>query len=152
MIKNKSKIYWNYFKYIVEHKKNVFIECLKMGMFLHALTHDVSKFLPSEFIPYSIKFFSGDYAYKYFEVERKFSEAWLHHQHRNRHHWNYWVDPISGPIPMPNKYIRQMIADWRGMSRKFGDSAESYYEKNKHKMKLHPKTVETLELILSIKN
>ena len=45
--------YWDYFKYIVEHKKNVGIECLKAGMFIHAITHDLSKFLPSEFIPYA---------------------------------------------------------------------------------------------------
>ena len=40
----------------MNHKKNVGIEAWKDGLYIHAFTHDLSKFLPSEFIPYS-KFF-----------------------------------------------------------------------------------------------
>jgi hypothetical protein len=51
-------MYLKYLLYVLEHKWNVGIECLKMGMPLHALTHDLSKFRPSEFIPYA-KYFYG---------------------------------------------------------------------------------------------
>lgn len=143
-----AKVYWNYFKYVVQHKWFVFIECCKMGMFVHAITHDLSKFLPSEFFPYAVKFFSGDYAYKYFEVEANFQLAWLLHQHRNKHHWDYWVDSRGSTLPIPDKYVKQMIADWRAMGRKFGDTAKDYYSKNQSRMKLHHTTRDLIDVIL----
>jgi len=141
-------MYWEYLKYIIEHKKNVGIECLKMGMFFHAITHDLSKFRPSEFIPYA-KFFyakSGTTNYKKSdEDDLNFLEGWNHHQKRNKHHWNYWVsvtrkDEIIA-LPMPMKYVRQMIADWRGMSRKFGGTWEKYYRENQKDFILHQETI-----------
>lgn len=139
------KMYWRYFKYIMEHKKNVFIECLKIGQPIHGIFHDLSKFLPSEFFPYAEKFFSGDYAYKFFEVENNFAMAWLLHQHRNKHHWEFWVNAKGRAIPMPKKFVMQMIADWKAMSRKFGGDAEEYYSKNKDKMILHRRTINIIE-------
>lgn len=140
-------MYWAYFKYIVEHKWNVGIECIKTGQFIHAITHDLSKFRPSEFIPYA-KFFFGTnrskrHSYTNFD-NADFQKGWGFHQKRNKHHWHYWVsitqkDKIL-PIPMPHKYVRQMIADWKGVSRKFGDTATKYYRKNKDKMILHVDT------------
>ncbi|WP_445490962.1 DUF5662 family protein [Niallia sp. 03133] len=46
----------------------------------------------------------------------------LHHQHKNKHHWEYWViDPNNNQaLPMPRKYIMEMICDWRSFSRKWG--------------------------------
>lgn len=146
------RTYWNYLKYLLQHKWYVACECFKMGLYFHALTHDLSKFLPSEFFAYAKKFYGGDYAYKYFIVEDAFNEAWCHHQHRNKHHWDYWVLSNGKPIVMPKKYVRQMIADWRGMSRKFGDTAEEFYEINEHKMILHYITKRYIEKELYQKN
>lgn len=143
------KMYLNYLKYILEHKKNVFIECIKEGLYLHAITHDLSKFSPKEFKAYAEKFYGGDYAYKYFEVENNFDLAWLHHQRENKHHWDYWVNSDGKALPMPKKYIRQMVCDWKGMSRKFGDTALVFYTKNKERMKLHTETRKILEEMLS---
>lgn len=134
-------MYWIYFKYVIEHKWNVGIECLKMGLFWHAITHDLSKFLPSEFIPYAKHFCAGPNR-KLFEI------AWCIHQHRNKHHWDYWVKADGNAVPMPRKYVKQMIADWRGMSRKFGDTAVEYYVGNKKRMILHKDTVVIIEDIL----
>jgi hypothetical protein len=142
------KIYWNYFKYIMQHKWFVFVECIKIGIPIHGITHDLSKFLPSEFCPYAIKFFSGDYAYQYFEVENNFDFAWLLHQHRNKHHWDYWVNSSHKAAEMPPKYVKQMVADWRAMGRKFGDTANYFYRKNQSRMLLHHKTRYLVEQIL----
>lgn len=139
-----KNIYWQYFKYVIEHKKNVFIECWKEGLYLHAFTHDMSKFLPCEFIPYAKWFYEDygiqlekDYGYErmndgrsclsreYLKRKHNFEKAWEHHYKHNKHHWDYWVDNN-----MPINYIRQMICDWAGMSRKFGDSAQEYYLKH----------------------
>ncbi|RLA38977.1 MAG: hypothetical protein DRR06_19865, partial [Gammaproteobacteria bacterium] len=49
---------------------------------------------------------------------------------------------------MSDKYIRQMIADWKGMARKFGDTAQDYYDTNKDQMNLHPDTILILEEII----
>jgi len=143
------KMYWNYFKYIMQHKWFVFTECLKMRQPIHGIMHDMSKFRPSEFFPYAHKFYGGDYAYKYFEVEKCFDKAWLLHQHRNKHHWNYWVNSEGNPIPMPPKHIKQMIADWKAMGRKFGDTALAFYQKNKDRMVLAKETRMTVEYVLN---
>jgi len=146
-------MYWTYFKYIMEHKKNVGIECLKMGLFIHAITHDLSKFRPSEFIPYAKFFYLKDRTNKYKQSDEdgpNFQKGWNHHQKRNRHHWNYWVSVTRKnevtPVEMPLKYVRQMMADWNGMSRKFGGTTEEYFNKNKDSMILHPTTVERITM------
>ena len=146
-------MYWTYFKYIVEHKKNVGIECLKMGLFIHAITHDLSKFRPSEFVPYAKFFYSKNRANNYKQSDEddpNFQKGWNHHQKRNRHHWNYWVSVTRQdeviPVEMPMKYVRQMVADWNGMSRKFGGTTEGYYNKNKDSMILHPMTAERITM------
>jgi hypothetical protein len=147
--------YWYYFKYIVEHKWNVFIEACKEGIPIHGILHDLSKFLPSEFFPYARFFFKKDRVNNYKQSDEKdmdFLNGWIFHQKRNRHHWNYWVSVTRreeiDPIPMPKKYVRQMIVDWRGMSRKFGGTAKEYYEKNKGNMILHKETIEMIEKLL----
>ena len=137
----------------MEHKKNVGIECLKMGLFIHAITHDLSKFRPSEFIPYAKFFYSKDRANNYKQADEddpNFQKGWNHHQKRNRHHWNYWVsitrqDEVI-PVEMPMKYVHQMVADWHGMSRKFGGTTEEYFNENKGLMILHPKTIERITM------
>lgn len=136
-------MYWRYLKYVIEHKKNVFIECIKSGQIIHAFTHDLSKFLPSEFVPYARHFQGpGD--------RNGFEYAWLLHQNRNKHHWNYWVNSSGDALPMPRKYVWQMIADWKGMSRKFGDTAVEFYHKNRENMNLHKDTRELVEIILAL--
>lgn len=145
------KKYLKYLLYILEHKKNVFIECIKMGMPIHAILHDWSKFLPSEFIPYAKFFYETNRTKSYKQSDEKnenFLKGWTLHQKRNKHHWNYWVsvtrkDEIE-PIPMPHKYVKQMIADWNGMSRKFGGSTIEYFEDNRDNFILHEKTIITI--------
>ena len=150
-------IYWNYFKYIVEHKWNVGIECLKLGLYMHAFTHDLSKLLPSEFIPYARFFYRKDRTNNYKtsdEDDIDFQSAWIFHQKRNKHHWNYWVSITRKneiiPVPMPEKYVLQMIADWNGMSRKFGGSTSKYFIQQKDKMILHKETILIIERLLNI--
>lgn len=142
-------MYWRYLKYILVHKWYVFLECLKTGQIIHGITHDMSKFLPSEFIPYAEKFYGGDYAHRSFWIEDAFATAWCYHQHRNKHHWDYWVKSDGEPVAMPFKYISQMVIDWRAMGRVFNGTAEEYYKKHKARMKLHPDTINGIEEILS---
>jgi len=151
------KKYWKYFWYVLEHKKNVFIECLKMKLFIHAIIHDMSKFLPSEFISYAKFFYETDRFSNYKisdEDNINFQKGWCFHQKRNKHHWNYWVSVTRKneirAIPMPLKYVKQMIADWNGMSRRFGSTTELYFNQHKDSMILHKETIATIENILNI--
>lgn len=134
------KTYIKYLKYLLRHKRNVFKICVKRGMYLHAITHDLSKFRPKEFIPYARKFY-GAYPtrciqanliwskYKGYykeEVEADFLLAWEEHFLKNKHHEEHWI--VGGiPRQIPEKHIDEMIVDWMAMGIEFGDTAQEYY-------------------------
>lgn len=52
------KQYLKYLKYIILHKWYVMNECFRVGLYWRGFVHDLSKFLPSEFIPYSNFFYN----------------------------------------------------------------------------------------------
>ena len=135
------KIYFEYFVYVIIHKWHVGIECMKRGMIIHAFTHDLSKFRPSEFCSYA-KFFYSTFTNEqdYTEAKYQFDRAWLLHQNRNRHHWQHWVDATGVAYDMPNKYVKQMICDWSGVGRRVGDTAQDHYEKTREEINIHPIT------------
>lgn len=157
--------YIKYLKYIAIHKYYVAMECFKYGLYWRGLVHDLSKLKPSEFVPYA-NYFYGNYRsykdasayektyynFKYKEdVASEFDIAWLHHQKRNRHHWQYWTlqedDGKSILIPMPDKYRKEMLADWRGagMAITGKDNTPEWYEKNKTNMKINSRTMQWIE-------
>lgn len=145
-----KKSYWKYFKYIIEHKKNVFKICLKKGMLIHAITHDLSKFRPREFKAYAEYFYGQNNILHELIIEKDFELAWLHHQHTNKHHWDYWVNSRGEALPMPHKYIDQMIVDWEAMGLKFGNTAKEFYEFKGKEMILHRATRSLLEYRLGL--
>lgn len=86
-------------------------------------THDQSKF-GIEYVPYD-RYFYGDSTDPV--VQKNFDVAWLHHIHKNPHHWQYWVlinddgEFNAGQykikaIDIPDNYILEMIADWWSFS------------------------------------
>jgi hypothetical protein len=147
------KAYYQYLKYVLVHKYFVFVAGLKTKAPLWLLLiHDWSKFLPSEFIPYAEYFYNNEKQQK--ENKDRFNLAWLLHQRRNPHHWQYWYfiqdnDP-NFPLPMPEKYAREMVADWAGAGRAITGKWETaaWYEKNKDKILLHPDTRSFVEILL----
>jgi hypothetical protein len=148
-------MYYKYLKYVLEHKKNVFIECMKIAMqhegktrrklIIHAFAHDLSKFLPCEFIPYARWFYGNEIKIDHEILKEQFNKAWEHHYKNNKHHEDHW----SGK-DMPYLYIMQLIADWKGMSRKFGDTAQEYYLKNYKKFNMTYQTRLDIEMNLDI--
>lgn len=157
--------HFKYLWYIIRHKWYVLCECWVMGLYWRGLVHDLSKTLPSEWFPYT-RYFYGDYpkledispaikwmytGYYSFQIEDQFNLAWLKHIHRNPHHWQYWIlREDSGntfPIPMPEIYMKEMLADWRGAGKAITgkDNTPEWYEKNKGNMQLHLETREWIE-------
>jgi hypothetical protein len=144
--------HFKYASYLFRHKWYVFIECCKAGIPWRGLVHDLSKFLPSEWIPYANYFYKPKQRdetgyYKPCDTgDKAFDYAWLLHQKRNKHHWQWWVLPKGGGgveiLPMPDKYRKEMLADWRGAGRAqgYGDNTNEWYKANRNKMQLHPET------------
>ncbi|MCA1040044.1 DUF5662 family protein [Bacillus infantis] len=139
---------WKNTLYILEHKLNVLIECWKEGLFLQGIIHDWSKFSPQEFLPYAKKFFYK--GQKDSTDELKWKYAWLHHQHKNKHHWEHWVvDPKNKQaLPMPRKYLLEMVCDWRSFSRRWGRRVKASAMDLSGNIILHPDTKKELEVIL----
>lgn len=134
----------------IVHKWFVLLAGLRTGAPLWLLLiHDWSKFTPAEAPHYGRQFFGAS------DDPIGFSRAWNHHQKTNPHHWEYWVMvsghnrggfPDGAPLPMPDRYVREMVADWMGASRayegKWPTSFEgwAWWQKNFLKLNLHPNT------------
>lgn len=57
-----SKIIKNFFGHLTtinEHRFLVMKHCFRVGLYKQGLTHDLSKYSPTEFIP-GVKYFQGD--------------------------------------------------------------------------------------------
>lgn len=194
-----------YLSYVVRHKWFVLLAGLKTGAPLWRLViHDWSKFLPSEWFAYARYFYGAEAE----GAEAAFDRAWLLHQNRHPHHWQFWVlmeDSPSGgkyalgtpnnvdysirtsecierdaeiwikgsydsrghfqyltanslvtdanryrALPMPEHFIREMVADWMGAGRAITGrwEAREWYEKNKQKQVMHPTTRARVEALL----
>lgn len=146
-------MYLKYLKAVLRHKWYVFKASVRFGVPWRGLIHDLSKFLPSEFIPYA-KSFYGDYSDdERKQIKESFDVAWNHHQKRNKHHWQYWVlmNDSDGTyaLPMPECYIREMVSDWIGAGQAYGNPDTMWwYEKNKDKQIMHEFTRYTTETLL----
>lgn len=152
---------WNHFKTITYHKYLVARGCFKVGLYKQGLLHDLSKYSPTEFLV-GVKYYQGTRSPNNAEREDiGYSAAWLHHKGRNRHHYEYWIDySVNGvpggmsPVPMPDKYIAEMIMDRIAASKVYQGKAYTdaspleYYLHGKEKAPIHPKTAETLERML----
>ncbi len=158
-----------YLSYVIRHKWFVFLACLKLRVPLNlAIWHDASKFAPSEWFPY-VNYFYGDnrgeglkaigtwglaeLAPFGFYAKDKFDIAWNHHQKCNKHHWQYWLltndEEGQYPLPMPEKYAREMVADWNGAGRALGKpDTRAWYEANKDKIILRLETREMVNDLL----
>ena len=109
---------WKHFKTITHHKILVAKGCFKVGLYKQGLLHDMSKYSPTEFWV-GAKYYQGTRSPNNAEREDiGYSSAWLHHKGRNKHHYEYWIDysmqALPGgmaPVPMPDKYIAEMIMD-----------------------------------------
>jgi len=156
--------YLKYLKYLIKHKWFVMIECFKVGLYWRGIVHDLSKFYPSEFFPYANFFYNRNindpHKPIYLDDETKFEFAWLSHQKRNKHHWQWWIllgdNGINKTFEMSYKYRSEMLCDWRGANRAQGGKGKNkeirkWYKENKDNIKLHPNTKKWINNILSIK-
>lgn len=145
-----------HFKTITHHKKLVLQNAIRCGIPLRGLTHDLSKFSPTEFLP-GICYYQGTRSPN--EKERElfgYSRAWLHHKGRNRHHFEYWndVNPKTKryePVEMPLVDLKEMFCDRVAASKNYmkenytDRSALEYFLRGNAKSEMHPHTAYVLE-------
>jgi len=164
-----------YLRHVLRHKYFVFIEACKLHIPWLGLIHDASKFQLRELVPYA-KHFYGCFVYESLadvpiyiktyhlglvsfkkDVEAAFNVAWNSHQKHNKHHWQYWClmndtsEPQMQALPMPERYIREMVADWRGAGRAYGNpNTLEWYNQSKDKQIMHPATRKRVGELLNI--
>ena len=145
-----------HFKTISRHRWLVMQHCVKAGIPLQGLVHDLSKYGPTEFIP-GARYYLGDKSPNVAEREKKgASLAWMHHKGRNKHHFEYWIDyqikiRRPGPVRMPARYLIEMFCDRVAASKVY--QGENYsqekpleYLRSGHaKTLMHPETARVLE-------
>lgn len=143
-------------KLVIKHKWIVLKLCCKVGIPWRGFWHDLSKFSATEFFE-SIKYYSGHGSpIQVCKKDKGYSEAWLHHKGRNKHHPEYWVD-MSLPnktVMMPYKYALEMVCDkvaagivYKG--REWTPKYQlDYYMKEREYTLIHPQTDNFLKATL----
>lgn len=139
-----------YLSYVARHKWFVFVAGRKTGAPLwRLLIHDWSKITPAEWGPYVRTFYDESRA-----RPGEFDVAWLHHQHRNPHHWQHWLlredDGDTKRLVMPDDLVREMVADWMGAGRAITGrwQVKTWYAQNAHKILLEDSTRRRVEALV----
>ena len=152
---------WQHFKTITKHRFIVAAGCFRVGLYWQGLIHDLSKYSPTEFFA-GARYYQGVRSPNTAERESKgYSEAWMHHKGRNRHHYEYWTDMnlekrVYESVPMPRKYLVEQIMDRRAacmvyQGKAYTDaSALNYFMKSRERELMHPKTRQELEYLLTM--
>ncbi len=148
-----------HFVTITHHRHKVIAHCKRAGILWQGLCHDLSKYSPTEFFK-GARFYAGDHSPNVEERKAKgYSEAWLHHKGRNRHHFEYWTDYSAEkrkvvPIKMPLRYVAEMFCDrvaaskiYKGKAYKDSDPIE-YFEGGRENRFIDPETSDMLEKLL----
>lgn len=141
---------------ITKHRNKVFIHCVKAGIPVRGLLHDLSKYSPTEFFE-GARFYLGFKSPT--EKEREvygYSKAWMHHKGRNRHHFEYWTDyniktKRLEPVKMPIKFVKEMFCDRVAAGKVYlgknytNDNPIEYFQRGSAKTAMHPETAALLE-------
>lgn len=148
--------FFSHLKTILKHRHKVIVHCRKAGILRRGLMHDLSKFSWTEFSA-GVKFYQGNRSPNEGEREIKgYSEAWMHHKGRNRHHFEYWTDynPVTktvSPVKMPVVFVKEMFCDRVAASKvyqgkNYRDSHPlEYFLRGKARRNIHPETSDLLE-------
>lgn len=148
------KHHWMNLKYLLIHKYYVF----RCGLYTKVplwrlIIHDWSKFTSAEWSPYANHFYRDGGVWKFKknkgqhdarDAKFEFNRAWIHHIHKNPHHWQHWVIPgeENQALEMPEHFVREMVADWMGagLAQKGIPDILNWWNENKNRMILHPHT------------
>ena len=145
-----------HFYTITKHRHRVIAHCFRAGIGWQGLFHDLSKYSITEFIP-GARYYQGTRSPN--ERERElhgYSDAWLHHKGRNRHHFEYWndlnaVSKMYEPVRMPIRFVKEMFCDRVAASKIYQGKNYvdmhplQYFLRGNARKKMHPDTADLLE-------
>ena len=152
---------FKHFCTITRHRWLVRQGCFQVGLIWQGLTHDLSKYSVTEF-SVGAKYYQGTRSPNAKERDVKgYSEAWMHHKGRNRHHYEYWTDMHPETkryesVPMPRKYLVEMVMDRRAACMVYegekydSGSALRYFERSRERLLMHPQTQQELGYLLGM--
>ena len=153
--------FWGHLKTVTHHRFLVMQGCFRVGLYYQGLTHDLSKFSPTEFRE-GIKYYQGTRSPNAREREEKgYSLAWMHHKGRNRHHYEYWTDLSPQtlryePVQMPRRYLVEMVMDRRAacmtyQGKNYTDASPYiYFARSRERLMMHPETERQLAYLLEM--
>ena len=140
--------FFNHIKTIMTHRKYVRKMCFKMGLYWQGLVHDLSKYSIAEMK--ILKYWTGKGSpHQACREILGYSPSWIHHYHRNKHHYQFFLDDDELgkiiPIKMPYKYVIESVCDMIGASKAYNkenwkpEMLWNYWmEKCKGKRIMHP--------------
>ena len=153
---------WKHFCTVTKHRRAVRKHCFQVGLYWQGLTHDLSKYSWTEF-SVGAKYYQGTRSPNSRQRELVgYSEAWMHHKGRNKHHFEYWIDygivrtdspegkkkitfQLMG-MKMSKRYVAEMVIDRLCASKnyqkeKYTDAHPlEYFMKGSQAMLMHPET------------
>jgi hypothetical protein len=154
-------IYLNQLKSVLLHKWYVFLAGQLTGVPLWRLViHDWSKFSPTELFGYAGNIYGS-------RDKDKWAKSWLHHLHYNPHHPEHWIlswrgnpdfynelgesiAPFIVLLPMPETYVREMLADMMATGYKVTGSWDiaNWLNQNGPDMHLHDSTIVLIDKVM----
>lgn len=151
--------YYSHFRKVMIHRKWVRHYCFKVGHYWQGLTHDLSKYSPTEFIE-NAEYYQGNRSpIDACKEKNGYSLAWMHHRGRNKHHREYWTDYYdkgTASIAMPYKYAVEMLCDFLAAGRAYNGLDFTYKEELKwwknqldKDICIHPHTAKFITLALT---
>ena len=153
--------FWQHFVTITRHRMLVLAGCFRVGLYRQGLTHDLSKYTPTEFL-IGAKYYQGTRSPNAAERQDKgYSEAWMHHKGRNRHHYEYWTDMnrqthCYESVKMPIRYLIEQVMDRRAacivyQGADYTDaSAYEYFMASRERELMHDENRRQLEYLLDM--
>jgi len=153
---------FGHFFTITNHRNKVFWHCIRAGIPVRGLMHDISKYSFAEFW-IGVKYYQGGNRSPN-EEERSHhgcSMAWMHHKGRNRHHFEYWTDywpptKTIEAVKMPTKFVIEMFCDRIAACKVYmkksytQDAPLNYYLRAKGRLFIHKETDLFLEKLLTL--
>lgn len=152
---------FKHFITITRHRHMVMINCFRAGLYRQGLLHDLSKYGFCEFFN-GIKYYAGFKSPHHNERDDKgYSEAWMHHKGRNKHHSEYWFDMNMKTKQyeaclMPDRYIAEMVCDRIAASKNYNRGHYNrsmpldYYYFEGDKTIMHPSVRKKLVFLLEM--
>ncbi len=147
---------FHHFCTITRHRHKVIVHCFKAGIPRRGLMHDLSKYSPTEFLEGARCWQGSRSPNEKARETQGYSLAWLHHQGRNRHHFEYWFDynPQTHrrePVKMPLVFVLEMFCDRVAASKIYQGKRYNnrhpleYFLRAKPHRVIHPETSDLLE-------